>query len=554
VGGRNSKVKKRLRVAGIVLGSIVALLILAYLSAPRVARWYIMRNYPEVKFIASIDIHMNGSVDVWDVVIRRKGLDVELEHVYADYEKNITLERGWVTLDLDKFDAALTSLEYDGKKACWKSGVAETLFVDVALDHGCFEKNTKVVSLDKATFRLSLPWDIPRVERDQRVEIQHATITIEDRNLKARNILLYGKAEKPTLNLVNLDISLLDDSVHGSADSIIARHPWLSSGDYQLDHTNVFIPITGDAEIDTGHLGIGGVKIVVNRESESISAKGKCADWLEALPPINWWNQHAYNLTRGDLDFSIQTKPPKVKLKVDCAIKCDAEVIARLKKKFTYTAYNKAGEPFERESGPRSATWSPLRLMPEHVQKAFVTLEDPGFEWHKGVHRVALLNSLKINLKAGRFVRGGSTITMQLVKNIWLGRQKTLDRKLKEIILATMLERCLSKYEILELYLNVIEFGPKLYGIGPASRHYFSMVPANLSAEEAVYLAKLLPRPNRARRPEEGGIESARRLMGKLRETGRLPEILDVEGLDEQPELPEGPAPPAGKQPAVRSE
>ena len=597
VGRRTKKKIKRLYVAGIILGSIAALLILAYLSAPRVARWYIMRNYPEVEFIAFIDIHLNGSVDMWDVVILKPGLTLEFEHVYADYKKNITLERGWVTLDLDKFkrpkptkggdgpapnitakdinvrvkkgnqEVTFNKVDFDGQQACFqhgkavvKKGTTITATIGTLFDSpnaGCFNRENKTLSLAKVTFTIILPWAIPRVEKSQQVVLHSVEIKLDDWSLFARNLMFITNEQEPNLNIVNLEVKKYDEAFVASATNIVARHPWLTNDTergYQIDHVNLFVPRESDKpiQLDAGHLGIGGVKVTANQATKALSAEGKCADWLETLPPIRWWSQETYEQTRGDLIFSVQAKPPKINLKVDCSIKCDSKVITSLKKKFTYTAYDKDRKPFQRTGGPRSGSWTPLRILPEHVHKAFIMLEDPGFEWHKGVHRVALLNSLKINLKAGRFVRGGSTITMQLVKNIWLSREKTIDRKLKEIILATMIEGCLSKYEILELYLNVIEFGPKLYGIGPASRHYFSIVPANLSADEAVYLARLLPRPNRAIRPEDGGMDRIHKLMGKLKERGKLPEAL--EGFDAQFELPEIPAPPTGKQPAVRSE
>jgi hypothetical protein len=570
---------------------------MTYFSAPAVARWYVLRNYPDVKSIGEIDIHLNGSVDVYDVVVRRDGLDVEVKHVYADHEKNIAVEGGTIHLDLDKFErpessgegsdgsgpnitaknisvsvrkgqhsVALHETEYDGKKACFQhgkavvqKGVAITATIQKLFDHpnaGCFEVESKTLSLAKVTFTANLPFTVPKVEKVQQVELHWVEINLEEKSLWARNLMFITNEQAPNLNIVNLDAALYEDSIVASADTIVARHPWLTKEErgYQIDHINLFLPKEDGKpiEMDAGHLGIGGVKITANKAAWAVAAEGKCADWLEALPPINWWSMVTFDATRGDLIFSVQTKPPKIKLKVDCTIQCDLPVIANLKKKFTYTAYDKEGKPFERNSGPRSGSWVPLRILPEHVHKAFVMLEDPGFDWHKGVHRLALLNSLKINLEEGRFVRGGSTITMQLVKNIWLSREKTMDRKLKEIILATMLEGCLSKYEILELYLNVIEFGPKLYGIGPASRHYFSISPANLGPDEAVYLARLLPRPGKAVRPEDGGMDRIHKLMGKLKERGKLPEAL--EGFDEQLELPEIPAPPTGSEPEVRGE
>ena len=99
------------------------------------------------------------------------------------------------------------------------------------------------------------------------------------------------------------------------------------------------------------------------------------------------------------------------------------------------------------------------------------------------------------NLTAGRYVLGASTITMQLVKNVFLHREKTLARKIQEVLLTWWIESSMAKERILELYLNVIEYGPAVYGIRHAAEHYFGRAPSELSAAESAYLAMILPNP-----------------------------------------------------------
>jgi membrane peptidoglycan carboxypeptidase len=101
------------------------------------------------------------------------------------------------------------------------------------------------------------------------------------------------------------------------------------------------------------------------------------------------------------------------------------------------------------------------------------------------------------NLKARRFVRGASTITMQLAKNLFLSRDKTLARKVQEVVLTDYLEQAFSKEELMEIYLNVIEFGPSVYGIAAAADHYFGRTPAELNLAESLFLSSLLPAPRR---------------------------------------------------------
>src|SRR6478609_6269804 len=116
---------------------------------------------------------------------------------------------------------------------------------------------------------------------------------------------------------------------------------------------------------------------------------------------------------------------------------------------------------------------------------------------HDRINHRAMRDALVANLRAGRFVRGASTISMQLAKNLFLGREKTLSRKLEELVLTEYLEQTFEKDEILELYLNVIEFGPDIYGITAAADHYFGRTPNELTMAECMFLSSLLPSPVR---------------------------------------------------------
>jgi membrane peptidoglycan carboxypeptidase len=129
------------------------------------------------------------------------------------------------------------------------------------------------------------------------------------------------------------------------------------------------------------------------------------------------------------------------------------------------------------------------------MQVAVLTTEDGAFFHHRGFNHGAIKNSLIANLKARRFVRGASTISMQTAKNLFLTRDKTLGRKLEELILTDYLEQNFTKAEILEVYLNIIEFGPNVYGIVDAAEHYFGRKPEELNLAECLFLASVLPRP-----------------------------------------------------------
>ena len=147
--------------------------------------------------------------------------------------------------------------------------------------------------------------------------------------------------------------------------------------------------------------------------------------------------------------------------------------------------------------GPKNPSWRALDSLPAPVVRAFLVAEDGRFFSHHGFDVDRIGHALAADLDAGRFDRGASTITQQVAKNLWLGGERTLGRKLEEAVLAWRLEQVLDKRRILELYLNLVELGPGVYGIQDASEKYFGKLPDELSADEAAQLAALLPAPRR---------------------------------------------------------
>jgi len=131
------------------------------------------------------------------------------------------------------------------------------------------------------------------------------------------------------------------------------------------------------------------------------------------------------------------------------------------------------------------------------LQKCVLTSEDPSFFNHRGFIVEAFKQSIAKNIRTKKFARGASTISMQLVKNVFLTREKTLSRKLEEILLVYILEnnRIASKERMLEVYFNIIEWGPNVYGIGEASAYYFQKKPADLTLNECLFLATIIPKP-----------------------------------------------------------
>ena len=147
----------------------------------------------------------------------------------------------------------------------------------------------------------------------------------------------------------------------------------------------------------------------------------------------------------------------------------------------------------------RRQIWVSYNAISEHLKKAILLSEDAAFFDHKGIDLDELREALKKDWETMSFHRGGSTITMQLAKNLYLNTSKNPLRKIKEIIIAQQLERQLSKRRIFEIYLNVVELGPNIYGVEAASRHYFAEPAADLPPLEAATLAALLPNPRNFR-------------------------------------------------------
>jgi monofunctional biosynthetic peptidoglycan transglycosylase len=151
--------------------------------------------------------------------------------------------------------------------------------------------------------------------------------------------------------------------------------------------------------------------------------------------------------------------------------------------------------------GPRNPDWTPSGRIPPEMKWAVILAEDANFYKHEGFDVKAIKNAIKYDLEKKSLKRGASTITQQTAKNLFLSREKTVTRKLKEIYLAYRMEQELTKGRIIEFYLNVVELGPMVYGIGHGSRYYFNKPASALTPRECAFLAAMLPGPRLAYNP-----------------------------------------------------
>lgn len=154
----------------------------------------------------------------------------------------------------------------------------------------------------------------------------------------------------------------------------------------------------------------------------------------------------------------------------------------------------------------RPVNWISLNQVSRQAVAAILISEDSGFFQHHGYEPESIRAAIEHNSKPGvKIKRGGSTITQQLVKNLFLSPEKTITRKVRELLLSVEIERKYSKRKILETYLNIAEWGPGIYGIGQASQKYFHKDPKDLTAHDAAILAFMLPNPVRYQNSVRGG-------------------------------------------------
>jgi len=151
--------------------------------------------------------------------------------------------------------------------------------------------------------------------------------------------------------------------------------------------------------------------------------------------------------------------------------------------------------------GPGNRWWTPSKIIPSEMEWAVIVAEDANFYRHEGIDVKAIKDAVKYDLEKKRLARGASTITQQTAKNLFLSREKTVTRKIEEIYLAKRMEQVLTKGRILELYLNIVELGPMVYGIGHGAHYYFDKPAGSLTPRECTFLAAMLPGPQKLYNP-----------------------------------------------------
>lgn len=400
--------------------------------------------------------------------------------------------------------------------------------------------------------------------RGRWAELEGAKISYEGRG-KATVYADHARTEGAEADqlIVQVDKSEGQDArISATALDLETRSERLSKADFVARK----VGLTGEVRWEDGDgrvhaaLTLGSATVELEGAATATEAKLRaemrevgCQDLLQSLPaellPKLVPGTRMHGTVAWKLDVSVDLparKKPSVQIwmKNRCVVDevPEAMRIERIRKPFKREVYGPDGSPREVTSGPGSPGWTPLASVSPFLPAAIRTMEDPGFLSHRGFLIQAFENSIEQNIAEGRFVRGGSTVTMQLAKNLWLAREKTLSRKMQEAVMTMLLEQSFTKQQIMEYYVNCVEFGPDVYGVRQAAEHYFSKPPASLTLSQSLFLASILPNPKKSffgadGKLAPGRLALVRRMMGVMYDRGLVTREQRDAGMREVPVL-----------------
>jgi len=327
------------------------------------------------------------------------------------------------------------------------------------------------------------------------------------------------------LNLANIDKDGSELHIDGytSITNLKINHPKIASKDVVIKNARFdYRFLLGDDFISidsTSTMQLNKIKVKpyvsYNTEKDTVYTlkvtipKMKAQDFIVSLPDGLFTHFQGMEAT-GNFDYKLDFKFNKNKpnaLVFDSKMnkenlritKYGEANLNKLNGEFVYRAIIQNVQQRPILVGNANPNYTPLDQISPYLRKSVLTTEDPSFFSHRGFINEAFKQSILKNIRTKKFSRGASTISMQLIKNVFLTREKTLSRKLEEILLVYILEnnRIASKERMLEVYFNIIEWGPNVYGIGEASHFYFQKAPSALNVDECLFLATIIPKPRK---------------------------------------------------------
>lgn len=409
--------------------------------------------------------------------------DFELSYNDDQLQQNIKVPEA--IIDDGDFE---TSLFLNGHEAEWifKGNVDaddQTLYLEVSSK----QKNAELpflkgkyglsVSFDKLIFDLS---SIKRVKQDLlqlNGSFEYNNLVISHRRLSDVPILLPHAVAKGGIEISNDFIAIKEDSK-------------IQVNNFVLAPTAKFT-LKPDKIIELGiHTGIFKAQDFFDALPKGLF---ETLDGVEVEGNVSFDLDFLVNLSKPD-DIIFKSSIDDVDLKV---LKWGRADISALNEPFVYDAYADTTIIRQIQVGPSNPYFVPLNRIPQALKVTVRNTEDPFFYKHNGFEEEAFKLSIATNLKEKKFKRGASTISMQLVKNVFLNRKKTMNRKIEEILLVWLMEASgnVSKDRLFEIYLNVIEWGKNVYGIEEAAEYYFNKRATELGLGESLFLSSIIPRP-----------------------------------------------------------
>lgn len=344
---------------------------------------------------------------------------------------------------------------------------------------------------------------------------------LENANIKFREA-------KGELRLLEEKSDQLRVAINGEIDELEFAHPYIATQPVNIDRTSARLNLTftpkkmqvdststvclNEATVHpfiTYEKGKSGKKHIVFKVDERKFDAGRLFSSLpeglfQVVPHVAAKGHIDFHLFL-DCDFALLDS-----LKFDFDIRSrdhtfsiteGREEITRFNEPFEYVFFENGDTARTAWIGPENPYFCPFSQIPYYLTKSITASEDAGFFYHRGFIMSAMQSALISDLKSGRLRRGGSTISQQLIKNLYLSRKKVFSRKIEEMLLVWMIEdyRLLTKERMFEIYVNIAEWGPGIIGIGEASQFYFGKKPAELTFGECLYLATLIRAPKHYR-------------------------------------------------------
>ncbi len=414
----------------------------------------------------------------------------ELKNCSFNYNRNefkFSLSVPKLLLKNGKFESELITSEAGNKSSCSISGE--------------FNKSTENIYF-KIGSSLKQPFCLPYIDQKWGLTVKFDTISLNlnkhslnwgvtnlDGNAIATNFSIQHKKIAPTA--VNLKVGEIN---------------------FKINAGDKYIELDSASEIMFNHFSFKTyLKYQHNGEKEIFlkipKTQFEATDFFDALPSGLFTSLRGINVS-GKLAYMLnfyinQTNPDSIALtsqlesngfRINHFGQVNFEMINDT---FTYVAYDHDIPVAKIMVGENNPNFVKLDDISPFLKYSVLTSEDGDFFYHRGFNEEAFKNSISENIKQKRFARGGSTITMQLVKNVFLNQNKTISRKIEEMLIVWMIENLhlVSKERMFEVYLNIIEWGPGIYGIKKAAKFYFKKKPSELTLNESIFLASIIPSP-----------------------------------------------------------